>query len=444
MPIEEGETRYAKSGDIQIAYQVVGEGEVDLVLVLGFAQHLELAWELPNARLFRGLASFSRLIIFDKRGTGLSDRAAGVGTLEERMDDIRAVMDAAGSERAVLMGVSEGAPTSILFAATYPERTISLVLFGGMARSTWAPDYPWAAPPNDLIDSGLNLIQPYVYSGDDLEIWAPSIADDEGARRAVGRYRRSAVSPDGLTALFLMFLDIDVRHVLPLLKLPALVMHRRGDRVVNRRAGEWMARQIAGARYVELAGQDHFPWVGDVDLVIEEAREFLTGVRAGPEPDRVLATVMFTDIVESTERSAELGDTRWHEVLDEHDRISRKHIESQRGRVIKTTGDGTLASFDGPARAIRAAQRIRDSLRESGLAIRCGLHTGEVEVRGSDIAGIAVALAQRVSAIGDAGEVLVSSTVKDLVAGSGIDFEPYGEHELKGIPGSWRLFKALP
>ena len=444
MPIDEAETRYARAGDVQIAYQVVGEGGLDLVLVQGFAQHLELAWEMPQGRFFRGLASFSRLIIFDKRGTGLSDRSVGMPTLEERMDDIRAVMDAVGSEKAVLLGVSEGSPTSVLFAATYPERTISMVLFGGMARSTWAPDYPWASPHDDLADSGFNLIQPYVFTGDDLEIWAPSISDDEEARRQLGKYRRSAVSPDGLQALFLMFLDIDVRDVLPSLKVPTLVLHRRGDRVVNRRAGKWMAEQIEGAQYVELAGQDHFPWVGDVDLVVEEVRGFLTGVRAGPDPDRVLATVMFTDIVGSTERAAALGDSKWHEVLDQHDRISRKHVEAQRGRVIKTTGDGTMASFDGPARAIRAAQGIRDALRDAGLGVRCGLHTGEVELRGDDIAGIAVVLAQRVSALGDAGEVLVSSTVKDLVTGSGIEFEPHGEHELKGVPGSWHLFRVLP
>lgn len=445
MPIEEVETQYARSGDVQIAYQVVGRGELDIVLVLGFAQHLELAWEFQNmARFFGGLASFSRLIMFDKRGTGLSDRSVGVPTLEQRMDDVRAVMDAAESERAVLIGVSEGAPTCLLFAATYPERTVSLVLFGGMARSTWAPDYPWGTPPDDLIDSGINLIQPYVFSGDDLEIWAPSIADDDAARRALGRYRRSAISPDGLRALFLMFLDIDVRHVLPSLQVPTLVLHRRGDRVVNRRAGQWMAEQIHGAKYVELAGQDHFPWVGDVDLVLEEVRGFLTGVRAGPEPDRVLATVMFTDIVGSTETVAQVGDSRWHELLDEHDRISRMHVEAQRGRVIKTTGDGTMASFDGPARAIRAAQGIRDALREAGLEVRCGLHTGEVELRGDDIAGIAVVLAQRVSALGEPGEVLVSSTVRDLVAGSGIEFRAHGEHDLKGVPGNWRLFRALP
>ena len=445
MAIAEPETAYAQAGDVSIAYQVVGEGELDVVLVLGFAQHVDLAWEQPMmARFFRGLASFSRLIIFDKRGTGLSDRSVGIPTLEERMDDIRAVMDAVGSEKAILFGVSEGAPTSLLFAATHPERAASLVLFGGMARSTEAPDYPWAAPARDLIRSGTDLLQPDFYSGDDLEVWAPSLADDEESRRALGRYRRSTVSPDGLVSLFLMFLDIDVRDVLPALNVPTLVLHRRGDRVVNRRAGEWMAAQIKGSRYVELPGQDHFPWIGDGDAVVDEVREFLTGVRLGPEPDRVLATVLFTDIVGSTALASELGDRKWRGVLDEHDRLARNHVERQRGRVVKTTGDGLLASFDGPARAVRAAQAIRDSVRDLGLEVRCGMHTGEVELRDDDLAGIGVVLAERVSALAGPGEVLVSSTVKDLVVGSDLEFEPHGEHELKGVPGTWRLFKALP
>ena len=445
MAIDEPETQYAQSGDVHIAYKVAGDGELDVVLVLGFAQHVDLAWEQPNmARFFRGLASFSRLIVFDKRGTGLSDRSVGVPTLEERMDDIRAVMDAAGSQRAVLMGVSEGAPTCVLFAATYPDRTSALVLFGGMARSTEAPDYPWAAPASSLIEAGIELIQPNTYSGGDLEIWAPSVADNEEAQRAAGRYRRSTVSPDGLVSLFLMFLDIDVRGVLPSVSVPTLVMHRRGDRAVNRRAGEWMASQIEGARYLELPGQDHFPWIGDVDTVVDETREFLTGVRHGPEPARVLATVVFTDIVSSTAKAAELGDRRWHDLLDDHDRISRNHVQQQRGRVIKTTGDGMLASFDGPARAVRAAQGIRDAVRPLGLEIRCGIHTGEVELRTDDLAGMAVVIAERVSGLGNAGEVLVSSTVKDLVVGSGLEFEPHGEHELKGVPDRWRLFRALP
>src|SRR6266540_2319313 len=281
-------TQYAKSGDVRIAYQVVGEGPFDLVFVPGFISNLDAAWEEPyRARVWTRLAAFARLIRFDKRGTGLSDRAVGVPTLEERMDDVRAVMDAAGSQRAVLMGVSEGAPMSLLFAATYPERTQALILHGGMARSTEAPDYPWTSPVAALAEAATELIMPLIYIGEDIEIWAPSLADDPQATAWLGRYRRASVSPDGINALLSMFMDIDVRHVLPTLHVPTLVLHRRGDRVVNWQAGRWMAQQIPGARYVSLPGRDHFPWIGDVDTVVEEIREFLTGVRVAAEPDRV-------------------------------------------------------------------------------------------------------------------------------------------------------------
>ena len=433
--------RYAQNGDVHIAYQVVGEGERDLVLVQGFVSHLDMEWESPGmARFIRGLASFSRLILFDKRGTGLSDRAVGIGTLEERMDDVRAVMDAAGSERAVLMGISEGAPMCLLFAATYPERTHALVLHGGMARSTEAPDYPWASPADGLVEAAYELVVPLLYTGDDLDIWAPTLADDAQSKAWLGRYRRAAVSPDGIRALFTMFMDIDVRHVLPALRVPTLVLHRHGDRVVNWRAGRWMAAQIPGARYVELAGQDHFPWSGDSDAVIDEIREFLTGVRVAPEPDRVLATVMFTDVVGSTERAASIGDRRWRDLLDAHDAAVRRQLTAFRGREVKATGDGFLATFDGPARAIRCACAIRDAASDLHLNVRIGLHTGEIEVRGDDIGGVAVHIGQRVSARAQPSEIMVSSTVKDLVAGSGIEFEDRDVHELKGVPGSWRLF----
>ena len=441
----EAETRYAQSGDTHIAYKVAGDGPFDLVLILGFMTHVDLAWDdAIMGGFLRGLASFSRLIVFDKRGTGLSDRSVGIPTFEERMDDIRAVMDAADSERAVLMGISEGAPTAVLFAATYPERTASLVLFGGMAKSTGAPDYPWAPPADDLIESAVTLVQPGLYSGDDIEIWAPSMADDAQARERLGRYRRAAVSPDGIAALFTMFLDIDVRHVLPTLRVPTLVIHRRGDRVVNRRAGQWLAEQIQDAKYVELSGQDHFPWVGDTETVIDEVRGFLTGVRLGSGSDRVLATVLFTDIVRSTERAAELGDQRWRELLDLHDEVVRRHLERHRGREIKNTCDGMMAAFDGPGRAVRAAEGIRDALCDLGLETRCGLHAGEVELRGDDLAGIAVVVAQRVSELAEPGEILVSSTVKDLVAGSGLNFEARGEQALKGVPGAWNIFAVVP
>ncbi|MGQ0804086.1 MAG: adenylate/guanylate cyclase domain-containing protein [Actinomycetota bacterium] len=441
--IERSPVQYAQNDGVHLAYEVVGDGDRDLVLVQGFVSHLDLEWDNPGmARLLSGLASFTRLILFDKRGTGLSDRAVAIPTLEERMDDVRAVMDAVGSERAVLMGTSEGAPMCLLFAATHPERTEALVLFGGMARATEAPDYPWAPPAEAAVEAATDLLVPYLYTGEDIDVWAPSLADDAPAKAWLGRYRRAGVSPDGLTALFTIFMDIDVRHVLPTLQVPTLVLHRRGDRVINRRAARWMADQIPTAKYVELPGQDHFPWAGDTDIVIEEIREYVTGTRVAPEPDRVLATVMFTDVARSTERAASLGDRRWKELLDAHDAAIRHQLEAFRGREVKTTGDGFLATFDGPARAIRCASAIRAAASDLGLDVRVGLHTGEVEVRGDDIGGLAVHIGQRVSALAQPGAVLVSSTVKDLVAGSGIEFEDRSEHELKGIPDSWHLFTA--
>jgi class 3 adenylate cyclase len=435
------QTRYAKTDDgIHVAFQVVGQADRDLVLVEGFTSHVELAWEDPHlAHFLERLASFTRLMMFDKRGVGVSDRVAAVPTLEQRMDDVRAVMDAAGSQQAVLFGVSEGAPLSILFAATYPERTQALVLHGGMARSTWAPDYPWAPPVEALLEA-IPLVEPDLLTGEDIEIWAPSLADDERAKAWLGRYRRSAASPGSLAQLFMMFLDVDVRSVLPTIAVPTLVLHRRGDRVVNRRAGQWMAEQIPGSRYVELAGQDHFPWVGDSDAVLDEVEEFLTGVRHANEPDRVLATVLFTDIVGSTEHASALGDHAWRQLLDAHDATVRTHLERHRGKEVKATGDGFLATFDGPARAIRCAVELAIALRPAGIEIRAGLHTGEIEVRGDDVGGIAVHTAARVQSEARPGEVLVSRTVTDLVAGSGIRFVDRGSHVLKGVPGEWQLF----
>ncbi|MCU1449226.1 MAG: hydrolase [Acidimicrobiales bacterium] len=434
------EVNYADSGGVHIAYQVIGAGERDIILVKGLTSHLDADWQEPRMeRFYRELGSFARLIIFDKRGSGLSDRSVPMPTLEQRMDDIHAVLDAAGSGRAVLLGVSEGAPASLLFAATYPERTDALILHGGMARSTEAPDYPWAPPADAAIEAAVEFLMPSHYSGDDIEVWAPSLADDASAKQWLIRYRRSALSPDGLTAMFMMFLEIDVRHVLPTLAVPTLVLHRRGDRVVNWRAGKWMSEQIPGARYVELQGQDHFPWTGDSDAFIDEVREFLTGVRVAHEPDRVLATVMFTDVVRSTELASELGDRRWRDLLDAHDAAVRDRLQKFRGREVKATGDGFLATFDGPARAIRCACAIGEAAKDLGLGVRVGLHTGEIEIRGDDIGGVAVHTAQRVSAMAEAGEVLVSSTVKDLVAGSGIKFADRGVHALKGLPDEWRL-----
>ena len=386
------------------------------------------------------ITSFARLIVFDKRGGGMSDPVAGAPILEERIDDVRAVMEAAGSERAVLLGVSEGVPMCLLFAATHPELVSALVLYGGMARSTWAPDYPWATPADALLESSMEMA-PYLLEGAALEIMAPSIADDPQARQAFARYQRYATTPSMLQQNFLMFLDIDVRSILPSVEVPTLVLHRHGDMAVNRRAAEWMAGQIPGAKYVELPGNDHLLYVGDSDRVLDEVEEFLTGSRRAVEIDRVLATVMFTDIVDSTQRASTMGDRAWRDLLDAQNDVLRHELTRFRGHEIKTLGDGMLATFDGPARAIRCALAITEAVRPLGIEVRVGLHTGEVELVGDDdVAGIAVHIAARVGAKATAGEVLVSGTVKDLVAGSGIGFADRGEHVLKGIPDQWRLF----
>lgn len=443
--MEPPKTRYARAGDLSIAYQVVGSGPLDLVLVPGFATHVEIIWEAPAAaRFFERLASFSRLILFDKRGTGLSDPVSGVPTLEERMLDVRAVMDAAGSERAALFGVSEGAPMSVLFAATYPGRTAALVLHGAMARSTEAPDYPWAAPADALREAAAEFVGPFMAEGAAVEIFAPSLADDPQVREFAGRYYRYSATPAMYAQIFRMFLDIDVRPVLPALRVPTLVLHRRGDRVVNVRAGRWLAEQIPGARFVELPGIDHLPWAGDAETLVDEVEEFLTGARHASPADRVLATVVFTDLVGSTERAAELGDRKWKELLTAHDDAVRRQLARFGGHEVKTTGDGFLATFDGPARAINCSLAIHDAVRRLGLEARVGIHSGECEMTGGDVRGIAVHIASRVCALADPGEVLVSETVKGLVAGSGIKFEDRGAQGLKGVPDEWRLFSVRP
>jgi len=434
-------TQYAKSGDVSIAYQVVGDGPFDLVLVPGFVSHVELAWERPPVRrMFERLASFSRLILFDKRGTGLSDPVTEVPTLEVRMDDVRAVMDAAGAEKAALLGVSEGAAMSCLFGATYPERVTALVLYGGMARTTWAPDYPYAAPVEAYIESTMTMIGPHAEEGAIMEVLAPSVVDMPGAREDFNRFQRYAVSPAMMEQFYAMFLDIDVRSILPSIHVPTLVMHRRGDRAVNRRAGEYLASQIPGAVYREFPGQDHALFAGDMDAILDEIEEFLTGSRGTVEIDRVLATVMFTDIVGSTERAAAMGDRAWRDLLEQQVMVLRSELERHRGREVKQIGDGCLATFDGPARAIRCGLAMTKGVQRLGIDIRVGLHTGEIELMGDDVGGMAVHIASRVNSKAGAGEVLVSSTVKDLVVGSPIAFEERGAHELKGVPGEWRLF----
>ncbi|GAB3866606.1 adenylate/guanylate cyclase domain-containing protein [Nocardioides maradonensis] len=433
-------TQYARSGDVSIAYQVVGDGPIDVLYVPGYISHVELVWEVPPAvHIIERLASFARVIMFDKRGNGLSDPVEGSITLEERMDDLRAVMDAVGSTHAAILGVSEGAPLSILYAATYPDRVSELVLYGAMARSTWAPDYPWATPAEDLLEASLEMT-PYLYEGAMIEVMAPSLQDDPQAVETFAKFQRYGATPAMLAQSYLMFMDIDVRAVLPTINVPTLVLHRKGDRAVNHLGAAWMATQIPGARYVELPGIDHTMYAGDADAVIDEIEEFLTGVRRAVEVDRVLATVMFTDIVGSTVLAGELGDRAWRDLLDQQNAVLRRELARFRGVEVKTLGDGMLATFDGPARAIRCGLALVEAVKPLGIEIRVGLHTGEVELVGDDVAGIAVHIAARVGAKAGASEVLVSSTVKDLVAGSGIAFAERGEHELKGIPDTWRLY----
>ncbi len=433
------ETRYAKSGDIHIAYQTIGKGPLDLVFVPGFISHVEWFWEEPAcARFFGRLASFARLILFDKRGTGLSGRVAQVPTLEQRMDDVRAVLDAACSEQAAIVGISEGGPMSVLFAATYPERTAALVLYG-----TFAEFSSWVSTQQDL-ERILAYMDTSWGTGTSLPRFAPSLADDERFRYWWARHERLGASPGAAMALMRMNSEIDVRPVLPVVHVPTLVLHRRDDVNITVAAGRYIAEHIPGAKYVELAGQDHVPWVGDAEAVLSEIQEFLTGARHTPEPDRVLATVLFIDIVGSTARAAALGDRRWRDQLENYYSIVRQELSRFKGREISTAGDGFLATFDGPARAIGCACAVRAVVRQLGIDIRAGLHTGECEVlaNGADVAGIAVHIGARVAAAAAPGEVLVSSTVKDLVAGSGLQFQDRGLRTLKGVPAKWRLFAA--
>jgi pimeloyl-ACP methyl ester carboxylesterase len=435
------ETRYAKSGDAHIAYQVFGEGEQDLVYVAGFLSHVELAWEnAAFVRTFEQLARFCRVIAFDKRGMGLSDPVTAVPTLEQRVDDVLAVMDAAGSERAVVYGASEGAPLALLLAATHPDRVTKLITMGAIVRSTEADDFPWAAPADAIREASLEFMIPFWGTGASIDIFSPSLADDPAAREWQGRLERGAASPGMIAGLFSMFLEIDVRDIVPSVRVPVLLLHRRGDRAVNIRQSRWLVEHLADARLVEVPGIDHVVVVGEIDSVIAEIEEFVTGAPADVEPDRVLATVLFTDLVDSTARAAAAGDQRWRELLDAHDLAVREQLDRHRGRLVKTTGDGAFATFDGPARAIRCAGAIRDALHPLGLEVRSGIHTGEVELRGDDVGGIAVHIGARICELAGAGEVFVSRTVVDLVAGSGIDFVDRGTHELRGVPGDRQVY----
>ena len=431
------ETRYARSGELRIAYQTVGEGEFDLVFVPGFVSNLDLAWEEPvMAHFFSRLSNFSRLILFDKRGTGLSDRVAGIATLEDRMDDVRAVMDAAGSARAALFGFSEGGAMSMLFAATHPSRVLSLIMYGSRTGGSRSED--WVRERIALIDRSWG-------TGELFGRFARSKAADETYRRSFARWERGGASPAAMVQLTRMNAEIDVRHVLSAIHTPTLILHRVGDEATSIEDARYVANHIAGARLVELPGTDHFPYY-DYDLadrMVDEAAQFLTGERTAAVADRILATVLFTDIVDSTKRAAQLGDRQWHDLLDRHNRLVRRQIGRFRGQEVKTLGDGFLATFDGPARAVRCASAIAETVQPLGIAVRAGLHTGEIELKGDDIAGIAVNIAARVAATAGPNETVVSSTVRDLVAGSGLRFENRGRHMLRGLPEHVQLYAVL-
>lgn len=436
------ETKYTESGGVDIAYQTFGSGPNDIVCVPGWFTNVELTWENPSlARFYDRLASFSRVILFDKRGTGLSDRDAQACTLEERMDDMRAVMDAVGSERASVFGTSEGGPMCALFAATYPQRTASLIIAGGYARRTSTEDYPCGMAPEDY-DKVVARVKEDWGTAIDIGIRAPSLAHDDSFLRHWARYIRMSGSRKTAAAYADMNRDIDVRDILPSIRVPTLIFHSTGDRVCNIENGRFFAREIPGARLIEIDTDDHLIYTDENERILPEVEQFITGKHASPEADSILCTIMFTDIVGSTQMATELGDRKWSELLSAHNAEVRDLLAIHRGAEVKSTGDGFHATFDGPARAIRCAHQLHASLEKLGLRVRIGLHTGECVVDQDQIEGIAVHIAARVSNLADAGEVLVSQTVKDLVAGSGIAFSEHGEHELRGIEGSWRLYSA--
>ena len=438
----EPQIAYAKSRGLNVAYAVVGDAALDLVFVPGFVSHLEAAFEFPPIQRGIGrLTRFARVISFDKPGTGLSDPVEGAPTLEERMEDLTAVLDAAGSGRAALFGVSEGAPMSALFAATHVDRVTALVMYGSYAKGSWAEDYPWAPTPEQAA-AGAELIEDGWGQGFWLDALAPSFAADPRLVRWWARYERQAASPAMARAISRLATEVDVREILPAISVPTLVLHRTGDMSWPVDGARYIAARIPGAKLVELEGSDHFPFAGDVDTLIDEVESFLTGARHAPEADRRLLTVLFTDIVGSTERAAELGDRRWRTLLERHDELVRTEIERNHGRVVKAIGDGFLATFEGPARSISCARALTAAAASIGIEIRAGLHTGECELIGDDIGGMCVHLAARVCRLAGPGEVLVSRTVKDLVVGSGIEFSEHGAHELKGVPGRWELFSV--
>jgi len=434
--VEPSRTRYARNGDLHIAYQVFGDGEVDLVFVPGFISHIENAWEEPGcAGWLQRLGSFSRVIMFDKQGTGLSDRGGELPGMDERMDDVRAVMDAESIERAAIFGISEGGSLATLFTATHPDRSRALILYGAFARfKSWFPT-------KEALNELLLYVDKDWGSGKSLPMFAPSKKDDLAFRQWWGKFERLGASPGAVKTLMRMNSQIDTSDILDSVNVPTLIMHRTDDVAVDVEGGRFLAQRIPDAKYVELSGSDHLPWVGkNRNQILDEMAEFLTGEWRPFEADRILATVLFTDIVDSTRHAVEMGDQQWRELLDRHNRMMYKNIARFRGRAIKSTGDGFLATFDGPARAIRCAAAASEEVRQLGIEIRAGLHTGEIELIGDDIGGIAVHIASRV--LGQAGDnkVWVSRTVKDLVVGAGFEFTDQGVFNLKGVPGEWQLF----
>ena len=438
------ETKYAHSGDVNIAYQVVGEGPIDLVHIPGLLSHLDLAWEHPKYRRFmERLSRFARVIVYDKRGCGLSDPVVEEPAVEERIDDTRAVMDAEGVESAAVFGCSEGAALSAFFAAAHPDRVSQAILYGSFARLVPdPPDYPWNILGLETVEQAQEAFRDGITEGWGegavLILLAPSVIGTE-EQAWWGRYERGAMSPRSAQTLMQANLELDLRSALPVISVPTMVMHRDGD-TIPFGGGQYVADHIPGSQFVELHGEDHWPWLGDPDEVCDHVEEFLTGARPTATVDRILATVMFTDIVGSTERASEIGDRRWRELLDEHERLTRSELDRFQGREVKTTGDGVLATFDGPARAIRCARALASETDRLGLPVRIGLHTGECEIRDSDVGGIAVHIGARVMAEARPSEVLVSRTVKDLTVGSDIVFEDRGARELKGVPGEWELY----
>ena len=442
------ETRYAKTAQgLHIAYQVFGEGPVDLVINPGAGFNLEVEWERPSVgEFFWRLASFARVIRFNMRGEGLSDPVSPRDwpTLEQRAEDLLAVLDAVGSDQTALLGGILGGQMMMFFTAAHPERTSALVVFGAVARFGWARDYPWGLSPEEQASRVSQAGEGWEGGVGLVRLVAPSLLDDPGFVSWVSRLHRQTFSPGAAVAATRSAFETDVRHLLPTIRVPTLVLCRSGDQVAGPDHARYLAEHIPGAKLVELPGEGNLMYIGDSDAIVDEVEEFLTGTRHAPETDRVLATVLFTDIVGSTDRAAALGDKKWRDLLDAHDQATRRQLERFRGREIKTTGDGFTAVFDGPGRAIQCGCAIRDAVRALGMDLRVGLNTGEIELRGDDVAGMAVHIGARVAALAGPGEVLVSGAIPPLVVGSGFEFVDTGEHELKGVPGTWRLYRAVP